>query len=142
MELNIHQKILSEIAALAADEGEEECDYAQETISSKLQEAEVESAEAGSEAKTNGDANGAELTQQERVFMVCSWLCRKYDPTSDCSWQPATRVHCNIGFGELVINFPDGRIASSIDTILPTLIGIVKEIPRVDFDKSLYWQGA
>ncbi|KAI5900497.1 uncharacterized protein SCHCODRAFT_01055286, partial [Schizophyllum commune H4-8] len=124
LELNIHQKILSEIAALAADEGEEECDYAQETISSKLLEAEVESAEVGSEAKSNGDANGAELAHQERVFM------------------PATRVHCNIGFGELVINFPDSRIASSIDTILPTLIGIVKEIPRVDFDKSLYWQGA
>ncbi|KAL1709656.1 hypothetical protein EV121DRAFT_194316, partial [Schizophyllum commune] len=122
LELNIHQKILSEIAALAADEGEEECDYAQDTIHTKLQEAEAESAEADSETKTNGDANAAESAQKERVFM------------------PATRVHCNIGFGELVVNFPDGRIASSNDSILPTLIGIAKDIPRVDFDKSLYWQ--
>ncbi|KAL1668533.1 hypothetical protein GGF50DRAFT_96468 [Schizophyllum commune] len=122
LELNIHQKILSEIAALAADEGEEECDYAQDAISTKLQEAEVEDADADGEAKANGHFNGSEVAHQERVFM------------------PATRVHCNIGFGELVINFPDGRIASSIDTILPTLIGIAKDIPRVDFDKSLYWQ--
>ena len=70
MELNVHQKILSEIAALAADEGEEECDYAQDTISNKLLEAEVEDADADGKVKANGDANAAELAQQERVFMV------------------------------------------------------------------------
>ena len=70
MELNIHQKILSEIAALAADEGEEECDYAQDTISNRLLEAEVEDANANGEAKANVDANAAELAQKERVFMV------------------------------------------------------------------------
>ena len=82
MELNIHQKILSEIAALAADEGEEECDYAQDTISTKLQEAEVE-ADADGEVKADGDANGLEGAQQERVFMVRCWFGGKYSPLSN-----------------------------------------------------------
>ncbi|KAL1746282.1 hypothetical protein HDZ31DRAFT_3047, partial [Schizophyllum fasciatum] len=123
LELNIHQKILSEIAALAADGAEEECDYAQDTISTKLHETEDEVADAENSAAENDVAKDADLVHSERVFM------------------PASRVHCNIGFGELVINFPDARVATSYDTLLPTLIGIVKDIPRVDFDKSLYWQG-
>jgi hypothetical protein len=58
------------------------------------------------------------------------------------SLQSASRVHCNIAFGELVVNFSDSHIRNSIDTIVPVLIDILRNIPYTDFDKSLSWQGA
>ncbi|KAJ7709476.1 hypothetical protein B0H17DRAFT_1155491 [Mycena rosella] len=36
--------------------------------------------------------------------------------------QSASRVHCNIAFGELVVNFPEVHIANAIDTLMPALI--------------------
>ena len=50
-------------------------------------------------------------------------------------------MHCNIAFGELVVNFSDSHICDSIDTIMPVLIDILNDIPYTDFDRSLSWDG-
>jgi phosphatidylinositol 4-kinase len=50
-------------------------------------------------------------------------------------------VHCNIAFGELVVNFPDTQIAETIDVLMPALVDILDDIPFIDFDKCLSWQG-
>ncbi|KAF8891248.1 hypothetical protein BD779DRAFT_1514119 [Infundibulicybe gibba] len=103
LELNIHQRILSDIAS---NIGEMKADamYANDMISSKVQ--------------TRAEAEGSE----ERVFM------------------PASRVHCNIAFGELVVNFSDAHIAGTLDTIIPALVDILTDIPYILFDKCLSWK--
>jgi len=57
------------------------------------------------------------------------------------SCQSASSVHCNIAFGELVVNFSDTHINDSIKTIIPVLFDILRDIPYIDFDKSLSWKG-
>jgi len=56
--------------------------------------------------------------------------------------KPASRVHCNIAFGELVVNFPDAHIASTIDTLMPALIDVLRDVPYIDFDRCLSWEGS
>lgn len=53
----------------------------------------------------------------------------------------ASRVLCNIAFGDLVVNFPESRIIDDIDILLPALLDILEDVPFIDFDKSLSWQG-
>jgi hypothetical protein len=55
--------------------------------------------------------------------------------------QSASRVHCNIAFGELVTNFPEGDITESIDTIMPVLVDVLRDVPFIDFDPCLSWEG-
>lgn len=50
-------------------------------------------------------------------------------------------MHCNIAFGELVVNFPESQIKDTIDTLMLALIDILKEVPLTDFDECLSWQG-
>ncbi|KAF8798204.1 hypothetical protein BYT27DRAFT_7178838 [Phlegmacium glaucopus] len=111
LELNIHQRILTDIAS------NNDGTYAQELISSKVR-TRVNIASAIME----NDQEANEVDKSERVYMS------------------ASRVHCNIAFGELVVNFSDSHINESIDTIMPVLIDILRDIPCTDFDKSLSWK--
>jgi hypothetical protein len=73
----------------------------------------------------------------------CSWCVvtrfRLY--TSAELTQPASAAHCNITFGELVINFPDDYISESINTVIPVLIDMLGSVPNINFDQCLSWQG-
>ncbi|KAF8163506.1 hypothetical protein B0H34DRAFT_795214 [Crassisporium funariophilum] len=114
LELNIHQRILADIAA------NEDGAYAEEVISSKVQN---RFDTATSAEEKDGDLDGTNSGGAfERVYMS------------------ASRVHCNIAFGQLVIKFPDSHITKSIDTVIPVLIDVLKDIPYIDFDKSLSWE--
>jgi phosphatidylinositol 4-kinase len=53
----------------------------------------------------------------------------------------ASRVHCNIAFGELVVKFPESRIKGAIDTLILALTDILQDVPLIDFDECLSWQG-
>jgi phosphatidylinositol 4-kinase len=55
--------------------------------------------------------------------------------------QSASRVHCNVAFGELVVNFsnPAGG-GQSLDKVISVLIDILRDIPFIDFDPSLSWE--
>ena len=52
-----------------------------------------------------------------------------------------SRVHCNIAFGELIVNFPESHINNNIDVLMPVLIDILNDVPFIDFDKCLSWDG-
>lgn len=72
----------------------------------------------------------------------CSWCVASfltYFPAH--STQPASTAHCNIAFGELIINFPDNYISESIETVISVLIDMLGSVPHIDFDQSLSWQG-
>lgn len=52
-----------------------------------------------------------------------------------------SRVHCNIAFGEVVVNFPEAHIVETLDSIVPVLIDILRDVPYIDFDRCLSWEG-
>ncbi|KAF8913519.1 hypothetical protein CPB85DRAFT_1299266 [Mucidula mucida] len=128
LELNIHQRILSDIASSVGDETDD-LRYAGDMIGSKVQTRNVAKLPS---TQPNGFAvNGAPqkqvngnstVEQVDRVFMS------------------ASRVHCNIAFGELLFNFPEAHISERIGSILPVLIDVLRDIPYIDFDRSLSWE--
>ncbi|KAJ7286212.1 hypothetical protein C8J57DRAFT_1496884 [Mycena rebaudengoi] len=119
LELNIHQRILSDIASNVA-EPHEDVSYARDIITSKVQtRADPVEDVNGVSVNGNGDAHPA---GEQRVFMS------------------ASRVHCNIAFGELVVNFPEVHITNAIDTLMPALIDVLSDVPYIDFDKCLSWE--
>jgi hypothetical protein len=67
------------------------------------------------------------LVIQNTILLVCE--------------QPASRVHCSIAFGELVVNFPEIHVTNNIDSVVPVLIDILRDVPFIDFDKCLSWEG-
>ncbi|KNZ80366.1 Phosphatidylinositol 4-kinase stt4 [Termitomyces sp. J132] len=50
-----------------------------------------------------------------------------------------SRVHCNIAFGELIVNFPESHINDNINVLMPVLVDILNDVPFIDFDKCLSW---
>ncbi|KIM79615.1 hypothetical protein PILCRDRAFT_10123, partial [Piloderma croceum F 1598] len=54
--------------------------------------------------------------------------------------QPVSTAHCNIAFGELVINFSDDHISENIETLIPVLVDMLDSVPNIDFDQCLSWQ--
>ncbi|KAE9409758.1 hypothetical protein BT96DRAFT_962286 [Gymnopus androsaceus JB14] len=110
LELNIHQRILADIASNVG-EAPEDIEHANNLLAPNVQtRADV------------GDKQEADGESPQRVFM------------------PASRVHCNIAFGELVVNFPDSHISENIDTLMPVLIDVLRDVPHIDFDKCLSWE--
>ncbi|KAJ7085721.1 hypothetical protein B0H15DRAFT_846088 [Mycena belliarum] len=118
LELNIHQRILSDIASNVLD-APDDVSYARDIITSKVQ-TRADPAEVPSGISVNGNGDASSEGEQ-RVFMS------------------ASRVHCNIAFGELVVNFPEVHIANAIDTLMPALIDVLRDVPYIDFDKCLSW---
>lgn len=60
------------------------------------------------------------------------------DHTVPDRWfQSASRVHCNIAFGEMASNIPPEHSTEST----AVLIEILKDIPYIDFENSLVWEG-
>lgn len=51
--------------------------------------------------------------------------------------QSNSRVQCNIGFAELAISMPH----SHVDDIVPVLVDILGDVPYIDFDRCLSWDG-
>lgn len=52
-------------------------------------------------------------------------------------YMTATRVNCNIAFGELAHNLPASHAAKSVTV----LVDMLKDIPYIDFEPSLAWDG-
>ncbi|RDB21005.1 Phosphatidylinositol 4-kinase stt4 [Hypsizygus marmoreus] len=121
IELNIHQRILSDIASNPGDTKDDVL-HAQTLIASKVH-TKAEEEEKNVNEAVHKEVNGvAEDSEAPRVFMSTS------------------RVHCNIAFGELVVNFPEDYINHSIDVLMPVLVDILHDIPFIDFDRCLSWQ--
>ncbi|KZP21149.1 hypothetical protein FIBSPDRAFT_788486 [Athelia psychrophila] len=114
LELNIHQRILSDIASLK--DTRDDLLFAKELIASKVETREdLEEQQAQEGHAADGDV-------EPRVFM------------------PASTAHCNIAFGEMVINFPKDHIENNIQTVIPVLVEMLGSVPVVNFDQCLSWQ--
>ncbi|KAI0046132.1 atypical/PIKK/PI4K protein kinase [Auriscalpium vulgare] len=113
LELNIHQLVLSDLAASIGasphDSSDATVEASIDVITSKVTTRAVDDTQG-----VNGDAKSV---IEQRVFM------------------PASRVRCNIGFAELAINFPDTLVSSAV----PVLLDILRDIPYIEFDPNLTW---
>ncbi|KAG8969691.1 phosphatidylinositol-4- kinase [Tulasnella sp. 419] len=126
LEFNLHQLILTDLArtiASSTDVGHDQCDAslnsAINVLSSRVQtrvkmDEERDSSPGTPEEDDATEQNGAEQT---RAFM------------------PASRVHCNIAFGELACNVPASHAANSVSV----LVDVLQDIAYIDFEKSLQW---
>ncbi|KAG5638986.1 hypothetical protein H0H81_008207 [Sphagnurus paluster] len=112
LELNIHQRILADIVSNPG-ESKDDILQAQSLIAAKVHTRNIASDE---------DVEKTSDSMSSQVFM------------------PASRVHCNIAFGELIVNFPDDHINQSIEVLVATLVDILKDVPFIDFDRCLSWQ--
>ncbi|KAF8579311.1 atypical/PIKK/PI4K protein kinase [Ramaria rubella] len=106
LELNLHQLILSDIARNIGE----------------------------------SKSSDAEPALEDAVELVSSKVETRNVPTQDEDHPPrvfmsSSRVHCNIGFGELAVNMAK----SHSDSTISVLIDILRDIPFIDFDKTLSW---
>ncbi|KAF8743615.1 hypothetical protein AX14_001677 [Amanita brunnescens Koide BX004] len=108
LELNIHQRILSEVASVAA-RSNDEASYAQDLILPKVRR--------GQDPETSTQESSGE----PRIFMTSS------------------AVHCNIAFGEMVLNAPVAYLELHIGELLPILVDMLTDIPHTDFERRLSW---
>ncbi|KAG8734179.1 phosphatidylinositol-4- kinase, partial [Ceratobasidium sp. 423] len=49
--------------------------------------------------------------------------------------KPASRVNCNIAFGQFALNCPELHVESTVTV----LIGILRDVPHIDYERSLAW---
>ncbi|KAH7879655.1 uncharacterized protein C8R40DRAFT_1200842 [Lentinula edodes] len=112
--LILHILILSDIA-LNIGEAPEDLQHANALIASNV--------------RTRADTGGRSET-----------LLDKENPLPR-AFMPASRVLRNIAFGELIVNFTDAHISENVNTLLPVLIDVLRDIPDIDFDKCLSWEG-
>ncbi|KAG2135222.1 uncharacterized protein EDB93DRAFT_1242600 [Suillus bovinus] len=112
LELNIRQRILSDLATLKSNT-EEHIFTTLELIQSKSQ------LEDEKHTALNGES-------REEVVNFRTFISE-------------ARAHRDISFGELVANFPKEHIARHIDTLILVLMDFLHDVPRVDFDRCLSW---
>jgi phosphatidylinositol 4-kinase len=127
LELNIRQLVLTDIATNIGkcrhDSSTDDLEPTIELITSK-----VETRDVSSEASQEMD---------ERMFMASGsrlkvWFSDRHDYL-----QSTSRIQCNIGFAELAVSLPDGYI----ETTIPVLLDILRDIPHIDFDQCMAWDG-
>ncbi|CAE7106800.1 unnamed protein product [Rhizoctonia solani] len=49
--------------------------------------------------------------------------------------KPVSRVNCNIAFGQFALNCPESHVESTVTV----LIGILRDVPHIDYERSLRW---
>ncbi|KAF9446332.1 hypothetical protein P691DRAFT_708828 [Macrolepiota fuliginosa MF-IS2] len=126
LELNIRQQILSDLSSCDPGLFEESAGdplssrvYTLDNSNNKPQSLE-EKEEDGVENSEESDDDTAE--EKNRVYMT------------------ASRVQCNIAFGDMVKQSSPTYIGKNIGTIFPTLLEVLNDIPRTEFDSSLSWR--
>lgn len=62
-------------------------------------------------------------------------------PITDSPCKTEARAHCNIAFGEMVVNLPERHVRDEVDALLAVLIGVLDDAPHIDYDRSLSWDG-
>ncbi|KAF8637362.1 hypothetical protein AX17_002861 [Amanita inopinata Kibby_2008] len=119
LELNIHQCILSDLASIAG-ESNEDASFAHSLLLSKVQRGADLNNDHPQDTEGSGDESHC-LVDEPRMFMSSS------------------SVHCNTAFGDMVVNTSSDYLESHIDLLLPILVDILTDVPRVDFDNHLSW---
>lgn len=138
LDFNLHQLILTDLAlnTCTASKDEESLQSGIDLIASRVV---LRSKQVEDDAKygtQDGTSNGIEEGDQQRVYIVSSASELPYIPKLKLL-QSAPKVHCHIAYGQLAVNLPAGHLESAI----PVLIDILRDVPHVELDSSLNWIG-
>ncbi|KZT60454.1 hypothetical protein CALCODRAFT_119134 [Calocera cornea HHB12733] len=109
LEINLHQRILSDLAKNVASTSH--------TPGADAHKVDASIRVLAERVETRAVPEGEGLQDDMRVPM------------------PASRVHCNIAFGELAPSVPDEHI----DRALTVLVELLRDVPYIDFEPSLAW---
>ncbi|KAG6336316.1 hypothetical protein ID866_2765 [Astraeus odoratus] len=114
LELNVHQHILSDLAAFKHDT-KGALTSTQDLLQSK---AAPTSASATQDTSGNSSVAG---DVSPRVYMS------------------EARAHYHIAFGELVLNFPEEHLRDHKDSLIDALLAVLRDAADADFDPCLSW---
>jgi len=139
LELNIRQQILSDLAA---------CDPNRFGGSGREKHPLVprvqvlcNSAAINEDANANGDEIRVEEVQGlQRVYMVRLSIPFFLASSSLC-FQTVSRVQYNIAYGDMIKYSSPSYIAENAKSLFTTLLGVLNDVPRINFDPSLSWRG-
>ena len=65
----------------------------------------------------------------------------QYTQRAESPLQTSSAVHCNIAFGDMVLNAPVAYLELHIGELLPIMIDMLTDIPHTDFERRLSWTG-
>ncbi|KAG8934422.1 phosphatidylinositol-4- kinase [Tulasnella sp. 417] len=146
LEFNLHQRILSDLARTVAcpisgwssvasdnDDGKKSVESAIQALSSRV-ETRVKSPQHDA-AYVNGDPSH-ETTPDPTESTEDDSTSEEGDEYEPRVFMSASRVHCNIAFGEMASNMPPEHATKST----AVLIEILKDIPYIDFENNLGWE--
>ncbi|KDQ11709.1 hypothetical protein BOTBODRAFT_147082 [Botryobasidium botryosum FD-172 SS1] len=116
LDFNLHQLILHDLAQSVASSKDED---------SSLDQADPLKAinAITTRVETRAVAEELEIEEMER------------EEEATRVFMSATRIRCNIAFGELATNLPE----SHVDDSVAVLMDILRDIPYIDFDPNLAW---
>ncbi|KAG9016282.1 phosphatidylinositol-4- kinase [Tulasnella sp. 427] len=146
LEFNLHQLILSDLARTVScpttgwhtstsstEEGKKSVDSAIQALSSRVEtrvkSPQNEIADVTGDSSPDNDQNPIEKPEDDSSS-------EEGDECEPRVFMSASRVHCNIAFGEMASNIPPEHSAKSC----AVLIEILKDIPYIDFEHSLVWE--
>lgn len=139
LELNIRQQILSDLAACDPNrfEGSEREKH---PLASRVQVLRNNTIPDGNETESRDEIRVQEMQGVQRVYMVClSTLF--FLASTPTIFQTISRVQCNIAYGDMVKNSSPSYIAENVKSLFPTLLEVLNDVPRINFDPSLSWRG-
>ncbi|KAG8721515.1 phosphatidylinositol-4- kinase [Ceratobasidium sp. 394] len=110
LDFNLHQLILTELAQNISDSIE--AGDPKEEVDEAI---EIITSKVVTRDVSDVQTNGTEA--MPKVFM------------------PASRINCNIAFGQFALSAP----ASHVDSTVTVLIGILRDVPHIDYERSLAW---
>jgi phosphatidylinositol 4-kinase len=133
LDFNIHQLILSD---LAASVGASNDDPADPTIDSSIDAIRSNVTTRAVSEIAEEDESVTEANLEQRVFMVSvPAIVPAFQ--FNLGRQSASRARCNIGFSELSVNMSPSLLHSTV----PVLLDVLRDIPYIDFDMNLTWDG-
>ncbi|KAF5358382.1 hypothetical protein D9756_001382 [Leucocoprinus leucothites] len=122
LEFNIRQEILSSLAACDPSHFESSQSEKHPLASRVNILSNDTTAEEGGEERED-ELNGIEEAKGvQRVYMT------------------ASRVQCNVAYGDMVKHSSPSYIAKNIESLFPVLLEVLDDVPRIDFDPSLSWR--
>ncbi|CAE6400878.1 unnamed protein product, partial [Rhizoctonia solani] len=110
LDFNLHQLILTELAQNISDSID-----AGDPIEEVNEGIELITSRVVTRDVSESQPNGAE----PKVFMA----------------SPVSRVNCNIAFGQFALSCPESHVESTVTV----LIGILRDVPHIDYERSLAW---
>ncbi|CAE6468907.1 unnamed protein product [Rhizoctonia solani] len=147
LDFNLHQLILTELAqnisdSIDAGDPIEEVNEGIELITSRVVTRDVsESQPNGAEPKNISDSidAGDPIEEvNEGIELITSKVVTRDVSESQPNGtepKPVSRVNCNIAFGQFALNCPESHVESTVTV----LIGILRDVPHIDYERSLRW---